>query len=308
LYERIERNVIRSETFPKNQIDAERLLSGSRVILCTLSMFSYPRFRESDFSRIVPVDTVLVDEASQVELGSYLPLLDRFGETIQKLAFIGDNRQLAPYGQDDIGDLKSIFEASGLQKNAIFLDTQYRMPHPIGSFISRYVYNDRLKTVHPVNGAEACRFVDVPGGKESKQNNSFVNEQEANMVITLARAFHAQGKPFRIITPYDSQRGLIERRLKEATLPWEDKCFNVDSFQGHEADHILISVVRSEKIGFLVNPRRVNVMLSRCKQSMIICTSRAFLANKASATLVGKLANEPGVTWLSRTDVLSGRF
>ncbi|OCH94375.1 hypothetical protein OBBRIDRAFT_789283, partial [Obba rivulosa] len=182
------------------------------------------------------------------------------------------------------------------------------MPETIGSFISKHVYNGRLKTVHSFNDALTCRFVDIPMGKEIKSGNSFVNEHEANVTIALVRIFHARGKTFRIITPYDAQRGLIERRLKAENLPWEDKCFNVDSFQGHEADHILISVVRSEKVGFLVNPRRVNVMLSRCKRSMIICTSRSFLADKAAATLVGKLANESGSTWLSRADVLSGRF
>ncbi len=34
-----------------------------------------------------------------------------------------------------------------------------------------------------------------------------------------------------IITPYDAQRALIERQLKDDGLPWEH-VFNVDSFQG----------------------------------------------------------------------------
>jgi regulator of nonsense transcripts 1 len=52
------------------------------------------------------------------------------------------------------------------------------------------------------------------------------------VVIHLARIYHRQGKQFRIITPYDGQRSAIERQLELAQLPWEDKCFNVDSFQG----------------------------------------------------------------------------
>ena len=48
----------------------------------------------------------------------------------------------------------------------------------------------------------------------------------------VARKLHSEGKHFKIITPYDAQRNLLERRLKDATLPWQDKCFNVDSFQG----------------------------------------------------------------------------
>lgn len=45
--------------------------------------------------------------------------------------------------------------------------------------------------------------------------------------------FQAQEKKFRIITPYDAQRTLIEGELKKAELEWGDKCFNVDSFQGN---------------------------------------------------------------------------
>ena len=63
---------------------------------------------------------------------------------------------------------------------------------------------------------------------------------------------------------------------------------------GNEEVYIIISVVRSDKVGFLSNSRRSNVMLSRCKKGMFIVTSRAFLSGKASATLVGKLAQEWG--------------
>ncbi|OCH94376.1 hypothetical protein OBBRIDRAFT_141607 [Obba rivulosa] len=94
LYEKIKPKVIRTDMFGAGgRVGTERRLLGSRVMLCTLSMFSYPRFLDGEFSRIVPVNTVLVDEASQIELGSYLPLLHNFGDMIQKLAFIGDDKQ-----------------------------------------------------------------------------------------------------------------------------------------------------------------------------------------------------------------------
>lgn len=52
-------------------------------------------------------------------------------------------------------------------------------------------------------------------------------------------------------------------------------------------------------------------MLSRCKQSMIICTSLNFIRGAAKKSLVGKLAadynDQPGI-WLSHGDVLDGRF
>ena len=58
------------------------------------------------------------------------------------------------------------------------------------------------------------------------------NFEECIAIVQLATIFQAQGKDFRIITPYDAQRSLIEEELKKAELEWGDKCFNVDSFQG----------------------------------------------------------------------------
>ena len=51
-------------------------------------------------------------------------------------------------------------------------------------------------------------------------------------MLVVARKLHSEGKRYKIITPYDAQRSLLERRLKDAMLPSQDKCFNVDSFQG----------------------------------------------------------------------------
>ena len=156
------------------------------------------------------------------------------------------------------------------------------------------------------------------------------NDSEVRVVIQIARRYQTLGKSYRVITPYDGQRNRLEQALKNDGLLWEDKCFNVDSFQGtplyfvprvfdklvfylgNEEEHIIVSLVRSEKVGFLKNLRRTNVLLTRCKQSMIICTSKAFLnRGEASKSLVGKLAaeyaREPGL-WLSRKDILAGRF
>jgi AAA domain len=78
---------------------------------------------------------------------------------------------------------------------------------------------------------------------------------------------------------------------------------------GNEEDFIIISLVRSEKIGFLKEDRRVNVMLTRCKKGMIILTSRAFVEGKASSSLVGGLAKALGPqAWVEARKVLYGAF
>lgn len=44
----------------------------------------------------------------------------------------------------------------------------------------------------------------------------------------------------------------------------------VDSFQGREKDIIIISCVRTEDTGFLKNPKRLNVALTRARHSLLI--------------------------------------
>jgi len=129
--------------------------------------------------------------------------------------------------------------------------------------------------------------------------------------VQIARRYIREGKEFKIITPYDAQRNAIETALRTANLAWENTVFNVDSFQGNEGDHIIISIVRTWSPGFMKNQRRTNVMLSRCKKSMVICTNRGFLLKKAVAkTLVGKLAKEhvPKTGWVTLEALATQRW
>ena len=96
-----------------------------------------------------------------------------------------------------------------------------------------------------------------------------------------------------------------------AGLTWENTVFNVDSFQGNEEDYIVVSVVRTSSPGFMENKRRTNVMLSRCKKSMVILAHRGFLQKKAVArTLVGQLAKEhvPKTSWVTLEDLVHCRW
>ncbi|KAJ7126876.1 P-loop containing nucleoside triphosphate hydrolase protein [Mycena epipterygia] len=140
LYEKINPNLIRSDKFIDNIVATERLLLGSKVILCTLSMLSNPRI--STITRLVPLQTVVVDEASQVEIGDFLPMIDRYSTSLKKLVFIGD-------------------------------DKQYRMPTQLGMFIGKHVYDNKLNTVHK-NTAPCCQFIDVKKSKEVRKGSSWV--------------------------------------------------------------------------------------------------------------------------------------
>ncbi|KAJ7773413.1 hypothetical protein B0H16DRAFT_1304711 [Mycena metata] len=140
LYDKINPNLIRSDTFPNSPVEAERLLMGTTVILCTLSMLS--NLRISIITRLVPLETVIVDEASQVEMGNFVPMISLYSTSLRKLVFIGD-------------------------------DKQYRMPRQLGLFIGNEVYDSKLKTIHPI-ATPCCSFVDVKRSKESSRGFSWI--------------------------------------------------------------------------------------------------------------------------------------
>jgi superfamily I DNA and/or RNA helicase len=115
-------------------------LQGVKVILCTLSMLSNTRI--TVFTKVNPLHTLVVDEASQIEIGDYIPVFSAFKNSLRKVCFIGDDKQckflftnlyikcvshstvVPPFGQEDVEDLQSIFEVIHLKKHVLFLDTQ----------------------------------------------------------------------------------------------------------------------------------------------------------------------------------------
>lgn len=92
LYHQLENNFIRSDDFPNSVTEAALALAGAQVILCTLSMLSHPGLRASGIASLVEIQTIIVDEASQIEVGDYIPLLQAC-HGIKKMVFVGDNKQ-----------------------------------------------------------------------------------------------------------------------------------------------------------------------------------------------------------------------
>ncbi|EJD41096.1 hypothetical protein AURDEDRAFT_138789 [Auricularia subglabra TFB-10046 SS5] len=252
LYEDLESNVIRSDGFAKLvPMAVERLLAGSRVILCTISMLSNPSMQNAGFMDVVPVENILVDEASQIDIGNYLHVAHAFRSTLRRLVFVGDDKQPS--------------------------------------------FSPCTTSLHVVP-ASLSTFILVQ--KPESAGLSIQNQLETGK------------RDFRIITPYDAQRKVLEDKLKATDVRWEDTVFCVDSFQGNEADYIIVSLVRTKKPGFMTNTRRTNVMLTRCKKGVYVCAKRAFLQSPAAKdTLVGKMAKEWGSSgWIRTADVVNGRI
>ncbi|KAI6155152.1 P-loop containing nucleoside triphosphate hydrolase protein [Pisolithus tinctorius] len=209
---------------------------GVALILCTLGMLSNNHLEPS--RHVNPVDILIFDEGSQIEF------------TLAKIIFIGDKQA--------ISTLHSIFEVNHLHKTAVFLDTQYRIPRVLGDFISQRVYNGKLKICHANSVSLPCRFIDVERGQEEPSGKSWINPSEAQVVVQIAAAYQAKALNFRIAE----------------NVRHEDKVFKIDSFQGNEAEHIIIFLGRAN--------------------TMIICTSRAFIWGLGASTLVGQLVKVLG--------------
>jgi superfamily I DNA and/or RNA helicase len=149
LYKKIERNIIRTDNLPKPSA-LKKVLQGSQVVLCTLSMISSQRLRP--LTQVVPVTNVVIDEASQIEISQYIPLFKSYGKNLRNICFIGDDKQcgqfhafvsrtfifyllpVPPHGQDDLKNLQSIFELDHLKASAVFLDTQCENQYSLAVF------------------------------------------------------------------------------------------------------------------------------------------------------------------------------
>jgi superfamily I DNA and/or RNA helicase len=130
---------------------------------------------------------------------------------------------------------------------------------------------------------------------------SFRNELEAQALIAALKGLRpivgADGRrpTLVIISPYAAQVRWFKRLLrgqvrKDKTLfgfasPRSNGefVFTSDSFQGGEADVVAASLTRnnvmvgSRALGFVKSPQRMNVLLSRAKQKLILATSQRFI-------------------------------
>ncbi|KAL1734634.1 P-loop containing nucleoside triphosphate hydrolase protein, partial [Schizophyllum commune] len=211
LYELIEDKLIRSDEFPATTRELKMMMGDACVILSTVSMLSNPKLHQLRmFTDVMPVERLVIDEASQINVFEFMVRISRFVMTvhgrvplvakfskISKICFFGDPKQRAwplrnncvhesltfhlvpPYGKDDAPTIQCIFDLSHLNRYSHFLDTQYRMPIPLGNFISRYVYGGRLKSEHRIDDYSCIAFVDArkQSGKEDLGRSKIVSSR-----------------------------------------------------------------------------------------------------------------------------------
>lgn len=91
--DQIQEHLIISDKF--NIETGRAKLQGISVVLCTLSMLS--NYKITLFTKQIPLKTLVVDEASQIEVGDYISVFSSFKTTLRKVCFIGDDKQCRFY-------------------------------------------------------------------------------------------------------------------------------------------------------------------------------------------------------------------
>ncbi|ESO99380.1 hypothetical protein LOTGIDRAFT_113531, partial [Lottia gigantea] len=129
---------------------------------------------------------------------------------------------------------------------------------------------------HPLYGEEL----------REERSPSFFNPEEAYLVLQyvkdlkkLTGKYKLEDKDIGIITPYQKQVQKIQHMM--SSNRWKNiRVGSVEEFQGQERKVIIVSTVRSSpeflsldinfKLGFLRNPKRFNVTVTRAKSLLII--------------------------------------
>lgn len=223
-------------------------------------------------------DLVVIDEASQCDIASALPLLFRAKAAV----IIGDPRQLrhissiAPHRDRELlskhglienfmgwsYSVNSLFDlASGLCASGqiVALRDHHRSHHDIIEFSNRTFYEGRLRiaTKHdrlrPAAPNETgIRWIQVEGAARAATGGGSTNLKEAEAILVELRRIALQQRytgSIGVVTPFRAQANLIrelairDQLLSDALIRSEFLVQTVDRFQGDERDIIIFSPV-----------------------------------------------------------------
>ena len=237
-------------------------------------------------------DWLILDEANKVRANEALALMP----LAKRWVMIGDLKQLPPVMEEAALNFKIENPLDELVRDASFygwiwdrvpagsrimLPRQYRMREPIGRVVSDLFYDGKL--IHespsprmPLPWPFDRELVWVDTGAQDEYRDaqrSVANEFEVALCkdITSIIRRRVRKAKLAVIAMYNSQVNRLQTQLKGIVPP--DDIESVDAFEGRESDAVILSLVRSNDraaIGFLNDPNRVNVAISRAKKLLVI--------------------------------------
>jgi ATP-dependent RNA/DNA helicase IGHMBP2 len=298
-----------------------RILGRARVICATAAGSDVAILGDERF------DLVVLDEATQAPAPIALAPITRAPRVIMA----GDPKQLPPTVIDPDaardGLSKTLFERlAPLRPEATcMLTIQHRMNARLMDFPSHSMYDGRLTATDAVADRRLedlglppdplrpgpLLFIDTAGRgweeRRSQDDPSTSNPEQAQRAAAELRRLLGRGlstAQVALITPYHAQARLL-RDLLRAEINAGLDVGTVDSFQGREAEVILVDLVRSNEraeIGFLADTRRMNVAITRARSLLIILGDSATIgAHPYYAAFLASLEPHPGA-WISAWD------
>lgn len=130
------------------------------------------------------------------------------------------------------------------------------------------------------------------------------NTLEITCVIALLKSFLKQNdvtaQQIGVLTPYDAQKSFLRRQINQLENGSLIDVDSVDGFQGKEKELIIFSAVRSnpsKELGFVNDPRRMNVMITRARRGLIIIGDRFSLMNDTANWL-------PFIEWATSRQIM----
>lgn len=255
-------------------------------------------------------DLLVVDEASQCDIASALPLLFRarravvIGDPMQlrhisTLSKQQDQQLLGKHGLVDeypgwAYSPRSLFDlASSLcrSEDIVALRDHHRSHADIIEFSNATFYEGRLRVAtrydylrRPRTDEPAVRWVHVQGRTVRPGTGGAVNEQEARAVVAEIERLINQGYrgSIGVVSPFRAQANRIRDLVSQhdaASSRMADLDFLADTvhkFQGDERDVMIFSPVVSEGVpdtalGFLrSNPNLFNVAITRARAALVV--------------------------------------
>jgi hypothetical protein len=218
------------------------------------------------------------------------------------------------------------FKQDILEKRKTTLVYQHRMHPDISRFPHEQFYKQKnalldLELPQPIEDLRKWDYtrytrrsvwVNVDGEIKGRGNQ---NPKEVEKMIEELRYFldfaksnpQPEGKVWTVacLTFYRGQEKLIREKLqqllqkennvsnfdiKDCAHPVNIKLHTVDKFQGHEADIVFLSMVQTTRDGFMDNPNRVNVAITRAKFQLVIIGKQEYYLKKSQSEDLQKLA------------------
>ncbi|KAG8529968.1 uncharacterized protein KY384_005450 [Bacidia gigantensis] len=261
-------------------------------------------------------DNIVMEEAAQVtEIENFIPLALQDVTTgdspLQRVVLCGDHLQNSPviqhlaFQQFSNLDQSLFLRMVRLGVPLISLDAQGRARPSIAE-LYRWRYPQLKNLQHVLKEPVYLRanagfryeyqFIDVPdykGKGESHPSPHYIqNLGEAEYGVAIYQYMRLLGYPaskISILTTYAGQRVLIRDVLNHRCAG--NRLFGmpravttVDKYQGEQNDYIILSLVRTERPGYLRDLRRLTVALSRARLGLYILGRRSVFASSTEFT------------------------